>query len=649
MDKRVEISRCALTEVRILDGNGKTVCYQNARAGKMNMLPTKIIGTYWLMTKKIMEEEKRRMVGIKESGYATIAKSDNFADYFLVTNTEIEFYKVAASKVAKKPIKSLMNTISHHWYLPSAQFLLTVDSANMFSGFLISAKGITLVSRFELASNPSESSLASRSYYHQVSLHVLYGKISLFFVHELKGELHVYTLTSHAGVWSFRFSHTLSLFSSSRFEVSVLDELIIVHSLHTKLPMLFDIRTGSQPIVAPLPMHIIADNSVTTCTYPKSWYFLSPCFILDYDKTNEAISGTLWCLKLEHHSIARAWGALKREKLLDYLLKRRGTKWLIFSLLRQWLTEYSEGTSSITLMEISNLFLMLNRIKLASQVEAEEQEAELNSFEYAAYSECSPLSLARVLHNSLMSVSSNATNREEALKEQRERDESVLRQFLCMMYLINGENSDVICANEDVNAAVFAENFPIDAEKESSSFIGNDFVEEIKSPSFIFDSKLVLESDEVIDENETISVDSSQIFGLPSDKESPVFSPRAENEPVSFSPRSLAMSLLPLKTDGFTYSSYDLIKSGWCDDPDVSVFQTFLTFFYPYMDHADPNLQVTKPLHYAMDVLPPLHVLTRFLGEAYCHGSIYISHLDMYLFVFHFLMRVHFLFVCAIM
>lgn len=220
--------------------------------------------------------------------YALTSQSDNFADYFLVTNQDIEFYKVSSAKVAKKPVRSIPCNIAYHWYLPEAQFLLTVDSLNVFQGFLINSRGVTLVSQFEINNNPNfvNSTFDNRAFYHQVSLHILYvlfcidfgifsyDTVSCMFIHEKTGQLYIYQLENKSDIWSLSLAYTLDLFTPGRFEVSVLDEILIVHNLHHKLPMLFDVRSASTaPIVAPLPMEILSfDGSSVPCICIINFY-----------------------------------------------------------------------------------------------------------------------------------------------------------------------------------------------------------------------------------------------------------------------------------------------------------------------------------------------------------------------------------------
>ena len=66
---------------------------------------------------------------------------DLFADFFLVTTHEVEFYAVVASRAPQKaPIKSVTHATSFHWFLPAAQFLLLIDHRNTFQARRVCAQ-----------------------------------------------------------------------------------------------------------------------------------------------------------------------------------------------------------------------------------------------------------------------------------------------------------------------------------------------------------------------------------------------------------------------------------------------------------------------------------------------------------------------------
>ena len=88
--------------------------------------------------------------------------TDLFADYVLVTTQEIEFYKLAASKVAKKPVKTIAHLSAFQWFLPAAQFLLVIDQRSTFQGFALTPDGATRVPFLPLRPHPFSHAHFSR-------------------------------------------------------------------------------------------------------------------------------------------------------------------------------------------------------------------------------------------------------------------------------------------------------------------------------------------------------------------------------------------------------------------------------------------------------------------------------------------------------
>jgi hypothetical protein len=148
--------------------------------------------------------------------------------------------------------------------------------------------GVTRVARFEI--DVTDSTLDKRTFYHQISLHIMYArpvdrrsyelyscntsffyllsydKLYCLFVHEKRGELHLFQLD--VATASMKVTCVLDLFTPGRFEISVLDNIIIVHNLHHKVPMLYDIRCNNRvPIVSPLPME---EPPAEHFTFPNS-------------------------------------------------------------------------------------------------------------------------------------------------------------------------------------------------------------------------------------------------------------------------------------------------------------------------------------------------------------------------------------------
>ena len=346
----------------------------------------------------------------------------------------------------------------------------------------------------------------------------------------------------------------------------------------------------------------------------------------------------MWCLKLEHSAIANAWGASKREKLFDYMLKRRGTKWSILGLLRQWLREFAEGSSTITLAEITNLFMIISKVNYTS-LHDDDADIGIKAQTYSSSIENSPLSISQLLHTSLKRASSN--NNTDSTKLQNEQDAALCTQFLYSTSLViekSHENPETII---EVKYSETEEDFTFSPRSENES-ISHDLTSK-------FQSRLIIESNDNIEEKDSKSQSSfrtcrssSPELSTPSVRTPAVMdTPRSQTFERVLSPEPSPSpphqrSIRRVSTSTTNISTNELVRLGWCDEPDVQVFQTFLSFFYPNITYNSCDAGPLS-LHKVLDVLPPLHVLTQFLTETHSRGFIHISHLDIYLFVFHYL------------
>lgn len=389
-----------------------------------------------------------------------------------------------------------------------------------------------------------------------------------------------------------------------------------------------------------------------------------------------------------------------RERLFDYLLKRRGTKWLVLSLLRNWLLEYAEGSTSVALAEIVTLFLMINRVNFAASVESAQDIAPSNRFLHPKSDETSssPLVISRQLHASLLTnatVTSGLTNSEQ-LKTLNNNDRSMFEEFMLKMHF-KEQTSELSNFNFSHSELNFNSNLKLENFTHPSSLIPNleDPAEKQNSDDEIITSTRLSEISLNCTLNDTnLSIESialqnptpfsppcenkfviQSLRGSPSAPASPSFSvpmspidPRSpkniddirsnasyslmldnirvkscagtptESPRVAVAPTSLQnMSVTPMPS----FSTSDLVRSGWCDEPDVDVFLNFLRFFYPFTyPKSQKEISKLPDLCTAIDVLPPMHVLERFLTESYCHGFLILSHIDIYVFVFDYLNKV---------
>uniref|UniRef100_A0A7S0CXT4 Mic1 domain-containing protein n=1 Tax=Amorphochlora amoebiformis TaxID=1561963 RepID=A0A7S0CXT4_9EUKA len=153
------------------------------------------------------------------------------------------------------------------------------------------------------------------------------------YINEKKGKLYVLELERDSMVQR----HVFELYSASKYEVSVVDNVLVVHNMLAKLAILFDVRTdSSSALAAPLPIaydhyeqtinslsptrnraHCIQDHKY------ENWSFLPERYVLDNSVFKEKNTNSLWTMQLDLQAIVHSWPSTKRALLVDFLLKRR--------------------------------------------------------------------------------------------------------------------------------------------------------------------------------------------------------------------------------------------------------------------------------------------------------------------------------------
>lgn len=261
--------------------------------------------------------------------------------------------------------------------------LLLVDSKNVFQAYKLSSKQISKLCKFELdcagtSLNPPPSVSFHRE---QICLVWLYGRMVIVFINEVKGQLHLLSLAqqSHHASDEMEQTHALDLYQPGKYDVSVLDNVLVVHNVATRVSMLFDVRSESKTtITEPLPigpplstssyamgasaaaggggllcgastangginffdpasMNFSGGGGGATGTEARpspgmsslapasfhpyvKWTFLSPSFV--WESTGDQQQGNLWTLHINVQQVAFSWPHSKRARLVDFLLKR---------------------------------------------------------------------------------------------------------------------------------------------------------------------------------------------------------------------------------------------------------------------------------------------------------------------------------------
>ena len=290
-----------------------------------------------------------------------------------VTNAGIELYSLAKDKL--KHVKTAAYNVVYHWVLLEANLLLLVDAKSVFAIYQLSSKTIVKLSKFELdCANTSAVPPKNGHDFHreQITLTTLYGRMVIAFVNEAKAQLHLLSLTPNTD--EMEQTHVFDLIAVGKHDVSVIDNLLVLHHAQSKQSVIFDIRTDGKAAIAP-PHAIGSPIEASSMTYYDplnehveeqlpddfhpyhKWTFLSPYFV--WESIGDQQQGHFWTLAINYQSIALGWDTKKKAKLVDFLMRRNhpAAKMIVLQIILQVIC-----TEPTQLPLMSRLFSMINRI-----------------------------------------------------------------------------------------------------------------------------------------------------------------------------------------------------------------------------------------------------------------------------------------------
>ncbi|CEO98497.1 unnamed protein product (mitochondrion) [Plasmodiophora brassicae] len=175
----------------------------------------------------------------------------DLADLAVVTTAAVCFFAVDAGHSALKLVRAQTRPAVAGAFLASHRLLMSIDPRNRFHLWSIGRQGPPKkVCRFEfgVVADVPPHQLAG-----QVHLVDLYAAPTLLLVDQAAGKLHVCAIEGS----TMRQTNTFDLFATSAatFTVYVIDNVVaVLSSEHPRVPMLFDTRSATAPVVAPLPM-----------------------------------------------------------------------------------------------------------------------------------------------------------------------------------------------------------------------------------------------------------------------------------------------------------------------------------------------------------------------------------------------------------
>ncbi|MCO5595333.1 hypothetical protein L7F22_049375 [Adiantum nelumboides] len=235
-------------------------------------------------------------------------------DIVFVTSGGLELYSLASRLDSLKLVDVKPSQVSWFLYTHESRLVLLASGVQCktFLCYQFSAGGIIRLPKFEASLRKAEANQKAVLGPEDVHIATMYGRLYCLQVDRLAMELNIYRFYRDAVVPQ----GMLPVYSDS-VAFSVVDGVLLVHQLTSKVVLLYDIFTDMKaPISAPLPLllrrhsgftaigsanHEDSDkalNSDESNIYGDSWVFANPDIILDQ------AHGIMWRIHLDLEALA---------------------------------------------------------------------------------------------------------------------------------------------------------------------------------------------------------------------------------------------------------------------------------------------------------------------------------------------------------
>eukprot|EP00658_Telonema_sp_P-2_P018721 TRINITY_DN17332_c0_g1_i2.p1 TRINITY_DN17332_c0_g1~~TRINITY_DN17332_c0_g1_i2.p1 ORF type:complete len:692 (+),score=176.60 TRINITY_DN17332_c0_g1_i2:116-2191(+) len=281
----------------------------------------------------------------------------SYSDIVLITTQGLEFHKDIDVNGATRPGKTY--DLKCNWYVhaPEAGLILcsTGTHGNIIYGYQITAKEIVKLPKFEVDIG-GQVALAQAD----LKLCRVYTKLMCLHLDRTRKRLLIFEVQPK----QVTKRYAINLHSHENVAVSVVDNLIVVHNLGSKVSMLFDVHSKEDfPISAPLPMLDEVEAELSSELYSENWDFLTPNYVMDRRL------GIFWEIVLDMEAVAQSCGN-DMVALLDFLMRRTGSK----PLLLKWIHKLIINQTRLVAM--ARIFLTVNQTLHDSLKEAQKSAEE---------------------------------------------------------------------------------------------------------------------------------------------------------------------------------------------------------------------------------------------------------------------------------
>lgn len=260
-------------------------------------------------------------------------------DIVYVTSSGLELYSLAPGLDALKLVDVKLSQVSWYLYTHESRLVLLASGTQCktFLCYQFSAGGIIRLPKFDASMRKVEANQKAVLGPEDVHIATMYGRLYCLQVDRLAMELNIYRFYRDAVV-----PQGMLPIYSENVAFSVVDGVLLVHQLTSKVVLLYDIFTDMKaPISAPLPLllrghlgftaHGTASHDDPSKTlnhedsegltspenniYGDSWVFANPDIILDH------AHGILWRIHLDLEALAASSSDVP--SLLAFLQRRR--------------------------------------------------------------------------------------------------------------------------------------------------------------------------------------------------------------------------------------------------------------------------------------------------------------------------------------
>ena len=183
----------------------------------------------------------------------------NIIDICVITLNGIEFYQLYPDKKKISLYKSTKYEVKYHWYLPSKQFIMVINSNYIFQGLKIKANKNEKINKFEIVgvehqkhynkhsnnNNKSNNKKSSNdtdtdsnkkrknyNFFNQITLVNINDKVGCVFVDNKRAKIYLFQVNRQGQMES---THSYNLYSQGSYSIFHIDNILVAYNKNTEV------------------------------------------------------------------------------------------------------------------------------------------------------------------------------------------------------------------------------------------------------------------------------------------------------------------------------------------------------------------------------------------------------------------------------